>query len=252
MAIGYIGCDDALTHQILHAPDFAAQEILEVRFPITASKLQIDYLIVGPTVRKLTHLAATISDWNIPPVALFVLPGKDYEAERERLLHHPRVGRAIFICEENEAQIAKGLADIHAFYEKRESLKLDHSVSGNYSTNNISPRWLFQTLMEDLDEYIYFKDADSRFLAVSRYLAESCGKSEPSDVLGQTDFDNFDTAHAEAAFADERKIATGQLKELYKEETVKKNGKTIWVASRKLPLRQHAPRTRFDSRRGVY
>jgi sigma-B regulation protein RsbU (phosphoserine phosphatase) len=90
--------------------------------------------------------------------------------------------------------------------------------------------------MEHLDEYIYFKDIDSRFLAVSRYLAESCGKDSPSDVLGKTDFEFFDATHAEEAFADEHKIATGQLKELHKEEVVQKNGNTIWVSSRKLPL----------------
>lgn len=236
MAICYLGCNGALAHSIHNFPTFLTQEIIEVHFPITASELKIDLLIIGPTVGKLAHLAATISDWNIPPVALFILPEENYDEEREKLLHHPRVGRSIFLCKNTESQISEGFAAIHAFYEKRASLPLDHSVSGNYSINNISPRWLFQTLMEHLDEYIYFKDADSRFLAVSRYMAESCNKSEPSDVIGQTDFDNFDSAHAQEAFNDERDIATGKLKELYKEEAVEKNGKTIWVASRKLPL----------------
>lgn len=236
MAVCYIGCDDALAHRIQNSPQFETQEVVEVRFPITASELQIDYLIVGPSIRKLTHLAATICDWKIPPVALFILPEDGYETEREKLLHHPRVGRSIFLCSHTEDQILAGFAEIHAFFEKRESLELDHSVSGNYSINNISPRWLFHTLMEHLDEYIYFKDTDSRFLAVSRYFAESCGKPEPSDVIGKTDFDIFDTAHAQEAYNDERNIATGKLKELYKEEAVEKGDKTIWVASRKLPL----------------
>lgn len=237
MAVCYLGCDDALAHRIQNFPTFQTQEVVEVRFPITASKLEIDYLVIGPNVGKLDHLAATISDWNIPPVALFILPEDSYEAERETLLHHPRCGRSIFLCKNTEEQISEGLAEIHAFYEKRASLKIDHSVSGNYNINNISPRWLFLTLMEHLDEYIYFKDADSRFLAVSRYLTENCGMTEPSEVIGKTDFELFDSAHAKEAFNDERDIATGTLKELYKEEAVEKDGKTIWVASRKLPLR---------------
>ena len=65
-------------------------------------------------------------------------------------------------------------------------------------------------MMEHLDEYIYFKDNNSRFLAVSRYLVESCGKSDPSEIIGQTDFEFFDAEHAQEAYDDERKIATGE------------------------------------------
>lgn len=238
MSVCYIDCEPALAQQIHNFPLFSEYEVVEAHFPITACKLKIDLLITGPKVGRLAKLAATVSDWNIPPACLFILSDTaDYETTREQLLHHPRVGRSIFICKDTAEQIEAGLAAILAFYEKRESLEIDHSISGNYSTNNISPRWLFHSLMEHLDEYIYFKDADSRFLAVSRYLAESCGFSSPSEVLGQTDFGLFDSNHAKEAFADERMIATGELQELYKEENVKKGDQNIWVASRKLPLR---------------
>ncbi|MFQ3241586.1 MAG: hypothetical protein ACI9JZ_001274, partial [Lentimonas sp.] len=30
-------------------------------------------------------------------------------------------------------------------------------------------------MMEHMDEYIYFKDRDSKFISVSRHLVESCG-----------------------------------------------------------------------------
>jgi sigma-B regulation protein RsbU (phosphoserine phosphatase) len=146
------------------------------------------------------------------------------------------MGRSIFFCKDTTESISKGLGQTHAFYTTRESLHFENTFSGNFSTNNISPRWLFQTMMEQLDEYIYFKDSDSKFLAVSRYLTESCGKSEPSEVLGLSDQDLFDEQHAKEAYLDERKIATGELKELYKEEQIIKNGKAVWVASRKLPL----------------
>jgi hypothetical protein len=142
MAICYIACDAALVHHINEFPAFKGQKIIEIQFPITATDLEIDLLIVGPTIGKLVKLAATISDWNIPPVALFILPESGYELEREKLLHHPRVGRSIFICKNTEAHILAGMADINAFYQKRDSLQLDNSVSGDYNTNNISPRWL--------------------------------------------------------------------------------------------------------------
>ncbi len=237
MAICYLGCDEDLSQRIHSFPKFQNAEIIETQFPITASSVDIELLITGPAIRNHLRLAATISDWNIPPVALLIFESSDYEERSEILRHHPRVGRSIFFCKNTAADIEAGLEAIYQFHKKRESLPLDHQVSGNYNTNNISPRWLFQTLMEHLDEYIYFKDADSRFLAVSRYLADSCGKDSPTEVLGLRDFDIFDQAHADEAYADERKIATGELQELYKEEVVKKGEELRWVASRKLPLR---------------
>ncbi len=236
MSICYIGCDEALIHQLKTFPAFQTSELIEVEFPISGSKHQFDMIVTGTKVRNLTRLAATISDWNLPPVALFVLSEDRYEERSEYLIHHPRVGRTIFFCEDSPESIQEGLQQIDTFYKKRESLNIDNSISGTFSTNNISPRWLFQTMMESLDEYIYFKDSDSRFLAVSQYLAKKCGKDSPDEVLGLSDFDLFDQTHAQEAYDDERQIATGALKELYKEEKIHKGGKLAWVASRKLPL----------------
>ncbi len=166
MAVCYIDCEETVSHLIREFPDFREEEIIEVEYPITASTVRIDMLVAGPSVNNPIGLAATICDWNIPPVALFILPEQDYESKRDQLSYHPRVGRSVFFCEDNEAGILKGLEQIHAYYRKRESVPLDHRVSGHYNTNNISPRWLFQAMMEHMDEYIYFKDKDSRFLAV--------------------------------------------------------------------------------------
>ena len=235
MPICYIGCNAPTAQQIISTPEFSGQTVLEVEFPITATSLQIDLLIVGPKIDHLIRLAATISDWNIPPAALLILPEATFAKEVENLSHHPRVGRSIFFCKDTAESVQLGLKQIYAFHCKRASLELDNSLSGNFNLNNISPRWLFQTMMEHLDEYIYFKDNNSRFLAVSRYLVESCGKSDPSEIIGQTDFEFFDAEHAQEAYEDERKIATGELKELNKEEHILKEGEHVWVASRKLP-----------------
>lgn len=236
MPICYIGCDAALVDQIQSCPEFSGHDVVEVEFPITSISIQIDLLIVGAGVKYLTRLAATISDWNLPPAALFILPEQTFAQKSERLTHHPRVGRSIFFCKDTAESRELGLKETYAFYTKRDSLELDNALSGNFNINNISPRWLFQTMMEHMDEYIYFKDRDSKFLAVSRYLVESCGKSDPSEIIGKTDFEFFDNQHAQDAYKDERKIATGELTELNKEEHILKDGQHAWVASRKLPL----------------
>lgn len=236
MAICTLGCNPTESKLVHEFEDFDERDIQEARFPITSTTQELDLLIVGASVENLTRLCATISDWNVPPVTLLILDSEDFDTRVDRLSHHPRVGRTIFFCKSDAASIRAGLSEVYAFFCKRKSLNIDNKISGNYTINNVSPRWLFQTMMEHLDEYIYFKDRDSKFLAVSRYLAQSCDKDSASEVLGLSDFDLFDSRHAEEAYTDERKIATGLLQELYKEERIMKNGAHAWVSSRKLPL----------------
>ena len=45
-------------------------------------------------------------------------------------------------------------------------------------------RFLFQTLLNNLPDFIYFKDLESRFLRVSRAHAERLGLSEAADAVG--------------------------------------------------------------------
>jgi hypothetical protein len=73
MAICYLGCEESLAQMVRSFPTFTEAEVIELQFPITASDVKIDILIVGPNSADLARLAATISDWNLPPATLFVL-----------------------------------------------------------------------------------------------------------------------------------------------------------------------------------
>src|SRR5580692_7910811 len=67
-------------------------------------------------------------------------------------------------------------------------------------------RFLLKTLMDNLPDHIYFKDTESRFIAVNRGMAALFGQ-DPSDVLlGKTDADLFASEHAQAARRDELEI----------------------------------------------
>lgn len=238
MSLCHLACDESQQRLITDCALFKEHSLVELKLPITGSKAQIDLLIAGTKISNFIDLAATISDWNMPPVALFIIPAQDYEVVAEKLHFHPRVGRSIFACNaESVESIQNGLKACHEFYHKRAAIKFTNAVSSNYTTDNISPRWLFQSLMEHLDEYIYFKDKDSKFLAVSNYLVTQCGKKHPQEVLGLSDFDLFDSKHSKEAFIDENKLASGEICELSKEELVEVDGDLTWVASRKLPLR---------------
>src|SRR5690606_825643 len=56
-------------------------------------------------------------------------------------------------------------------------------------------KYLFSALMDNLPEAIYFKDKDSKFLRVSKYLSAHFGK-ESSELIGKSDFDFQDESHA--------------------------------------------------------
>jgi diguanylate cyclase (GGDEF)-like protein/PAS domain S-box-containing protein len=99
-----------------------------------------------------------------------------------------------------------------------------------------------QALLENLPDKIYFKDRDSRFMAMSREVATQVGL-EPRKLLGKTDFDVFTGEHAEQAFRDEQEIIrTGMALVNFEEKETLPSGAVRWVSSTKMPLRDRAGR----------
>lgn len=101
-------------------------------------------------------------------------------------------------------------------------------------------QYLLNTLLDNAPDYIYFKDAKSRFIKTSRAHAEAFGLSNAAQVIGKTDFDFFGDEHARSAFEDEQEIIrTGQPITKEEKETWPDRPPT-WVLTTKMPLRdQH-------------
>ncbi|WP_309382201.1 SpoIIE family protein phosphatase [Cerasicoccus frondis] len=98
-------------------------------------------------------------------------------------------------------------------------------------------RKLFQALMEQTPDRVYFKDLRSRFLVVSKALAEKHGCNDPDELIGKTDFDFFNEEHAREAFEDERNIILSGKPVINKEEReVWPDGSITWVSTTKVPL----------------
>src|SRR6266404_1915964 len=99
-------------------------------------------------------------------------------------------------------------------------------------------RFLLKTLMDNLPDHIYFKDRESRFIAVNRAMTALFGLEDPSDVFGKTDADLFALEHAQAALRDEQEILqTGQPLVNMEEKETWPDGRETWVSTTKLPLR---------------
>ena len=99
-------------------------------------------------------------------------------------------------------------------------------------------RSLLSTLMDKLPYTFYFKDLDSRFVAVSRTLAEYHGRKDPAQMIGLTDRDLFSSEHAQGALADEREIIrTGRPIIDYEEKETWPDREDTWASTTKMPWR---------------
>jgi PAS domain S-box-containing protein len=84
-------------------------------------------------------------------------------------------------------------------------------------------------------DQIYFKDTQGRFIRNSKSQADLLGLSDPSQVVGKTDFDFF--PHAARAYAEEQEVMkTGQPFIDFEEQVVWPDGRETWVSTTKVPL----------------
>ena len=67
-------------------------------------------------------------------------------------------------------------------------------------------RNLLRTLVDTLPDFVYAKDAESRFLMANRSVAQTMGAASPDELIGKTDFDFYPRELAEKYFADEREV----------------------------------------------
>jgi PAS domain S-box-containing protein len=99
-------------------------------------------------------------------------------------------------------------------------------------------RHLLHTLLDNLPDAIYFKDAQCRFVRVNKALARGFGLADPAQALGKTDADFFTAEHASQATEDERRIMrTGQAIIGMEEKETWPDGRETWVATTKMPFR---------------
>jgi diguanylate cyclase (GGDEF)-like protein/PAS domain S-box-containing protein len=100
-----------------------------------------------------------------------------------------------------------------------------------------SERALFRAMIDQVPDYLFVKDIDSRFVIANRAVAADVG-AEPDDLIGKTDFDIHSAERARQFLADEQHvIATGQPMIDIDEFIVDMNGRQKWLSTSKLPLR---------------
>jgi rsbT co-antagonist protein RsbR len=131
-------------------------------------------------------------------------------------------------------ELLEELAEAHACIAELKAAEEEHRLTKEALSQE---RHLFQTLLNNIPDYIYFKDAESRFIRASKSQTDRFGLSTPAEVIGKWDFDFFSEDHARPAYEDEQEIIrTGQPISKEEKETWADRPDT-WVLTTKMPLR---------------
>jgi diguanylate cyclase (GGDEF)-like protein/PAS domain S-box-containing protein len=102
-------------------------------------------------------------------------------------------------------------------------------------------RGLLDTFLEHIPDNVFFKDSDSRFLRISRAMANYFGLKDPARAIGRTDADIFSAEHADQALADEQQVLrTGQPMIEKEEKETWPDGRETWALTTKVPLKNPA------------
>lgn len=98
-------------------------------------------------------------------------------------------------------------------------------------------RNLLRTLIDNLPDHIYAKDADSRFVLSNLANARVTGAGTPEALLGKTDFDLYPHDLAERYFGDDQRVLqSGQALLNREEPIIDPAGQQRWVLTNKVPL----------------
>ena len=99
-------------------------------------------------------------------------------------------------------------------------------------------RVTMQLVIDQVPDYLWIKDAESRFLIVNQALATDCGLATTSDLVGRSDFDSHAPEAARVFRARELEVLASGRPATYLEEIVAApSGARKWLASTKAPLR---------------
>ncbi len=97
---------------------------------------------------------------------------------------------------------------------------------------------LVTAFLENVHDFVYFKDRQSRYIALSMSLVRCFGRTSPAEVIGRSNFDFFSAENAQGSFDDEQAIIrTGRPLVDKVEKKIWPDGHSLWLSMTKLPLR---------------
>lgn len=102
---------------------------------------------------------------------------------------------------------------------------------------------LLRALMDQMPDWVYFKDQEGRFLKVGGKFAERLRLKDPSHAVGKSDHDFFSPAHAARSREEELQIMRSGLPMVGRSHRgAWRDGSESWMVTTKMPLRDETGR----------
>ena len=101
-----------------------------------------------------------------------------------------------------------------------------------------SARQMLQLVLDTIPVRVFWKDLDLRYLGCNRLFAEDAGYHLPEQLIGRDDFEMGWRDQADLYRADDKRVMDGGRPLVgYEEPQTTPDGKTIWLHTSKIPLR---------------
>ena len=114
----------------------------------------------------------------------------------------------------------------------------DISERKQFEATLLHERHLLHSLMDNIPDRIWFKDAQGRFIRINKAKADSHGLSSPDEAVNKTDRDFFRAEFAEQTDKEERDVmSTGRPLVAQEQKLTYEQGHEAWVSVTKVPLR---------------
>jgi len=114
----------------------------------------------------------------------------------------------------------------------QDPIKLAESVEDHMILQN------FNAMMENSDDYIYFKDRNHVFTGASRTLVSLTNVETKEELVGKTDYEVFPKEFADKYFKLEKAVFSGEIAVAQEiQPTLDKHGISGWVDNRKYPIK---------------
>jgi diguanylate cyclase (GGDEF)-like protein/PAS domain S-box-containing protein len=137
------------------------------------------------------------------------------------------------------AQPAPGMIDVRLsrLVSANEGLQAEIANHLASQKNWTAERALFRAMIDQVPDYLFVKDTQSRFVVANRAVAADLGLP-PEELIGKTDFELHPAELAARFFADEQRvISSGQPMLDIEEFVVGVLGDKKWLSTTKVPLR---------------
>jgi methyl-accepting chemotaxis protein len=133
-----------------------------------------------------------------------------------------------------EEEMRQNMEELQATQEEMERKRLEQEKLQEVLNQELT---LLNALMQNIPDFVYFKDRNSRFLRISKSMVTLFNASKTDDLIGKSDFDFHSQDHAQMAFMEEQDIMRSlnpMVDHIVREQF--DDGREQWVSTTKMPL----------------